>query len=85
MRNMIFAVGTMLTLAACTQTQQGAAAGAGVGALGGAIVAGEGQRTEGALVGAAVGGLAGALIGDAQEPGKCRYRDQYGRVYIADC
>lgn len=85
MKKIIIAAAATLALAGCNQTQQGAAVGAGVGALGGAIIAGDGNRTEGALVGGAVGGLAGALIGNAQEAGKCRYRDSYGRIYVADC
>ena len=40
-------------------TAKGAGIGAVAGALGGAIIAGEGSRTKGAII----GGLAGALIG----------------------
>lgn len=29
--------------------------------------------------------MAGALIGQANEPNRCRYRDGYGRVYVAAC
>jgi hypothetical protein len=39
----------------------------------------------GAAVGGAIGGVAGALIGNANEPGRCIYRDRYGRRYTASC
>ena len=57
-----------------TPTQRGAAVGAGLGAVGGAIIGNQmhGQSGEGALIGAAAGGLAGALIGD----GKAQQRQQ---------
>ncbi len=69
-----------LSLAACAPVQESVrdnpntAAGAGIGAVGGALigsaVAGKGRRTEAAVIGAVVGGLAGGAIGnrmDAQE------------------
>ncbi|TIR84116.1 MAG: hypothetical protein E5X04_02035, partial [Mesorhizobium sp.] len=61
--------------------------GAAIGGLGGAAVgaAVANDPVEGAVVGGAVGAVAGALIGRASESGKCRYRDRYGRVYIARC
>lgn len=69
-------------LAACNNTQRGAVVGGAGGAAVGAAVTGTGQ---GALVGGAVGAAAGALVGRATEPGKCIYRDQYGREYVANC
>ena len=39
----------------------------------------------GAVAGGAVGAVAGALIGRASEPGRCIYRDRYGRQYVAAC
>ncbi len=48
-----------------TPTQEGAVAGAAVGAGAGAIVGHQsGKAGEGALIGAGVGALGGALIGD---------------------
>lgn len=72
-----------LPLGACSQTEKGAAIGGLGGAAVGAAVAGD--PVEGAVVGGAVGAVAGALIGHASERGKCRYRDEYGRVYVARC
>ena len=69
-----------LAMSACAPVQESVrenpntAAGAGIGAVGGALigsaVAGKGRRTEAAVIGAVVGGLAGGAIGnrmDAQE------------------
>lgn len=73
----------VLTIAGCTQTQQGAAVGAGAGAAIGAIATG---RPEGALVGAAIGGVTGAVIGRvAENSDNCYYRDRNGRRYTARC
>ena len=83
MKKAIFAVLCIAPLAACTPTEQGAAVGA---ASGGAIGAAVSGNAEGALAGAAIGGAAGALIGRASEGStQCRYRDSYGRVYVARC
>lgn len=72
-----------LSLAGCTQTEQGAAIGAGTGAVIGGLATG---NARGAAVGAAIGGVSGALIGSVSEqPGQCYYRDRYGRRYIDDC
>ncbi|CAD7042446.1 membrane protein [Pseudorhizobium endolithicum] len=72
-----------LTLASCTQTEQGTAIGAGTGAVIGGLATG---NVRGAAVGAAIGGVSGALIGSvAEQPGQCYYRDRYGRRYIDDC
>ena len=57
----------MPLLPACntTPTQEGAVAGAALGAGAGAIIGHQqGKQGEGALIGAAAGALAGALIGD---------------------
>lgn len=74
-----------LAATACTPTQEGAAIGAGTGALIGTAIDGGGLG--GALVGGAIGAGAGALVGRAVEnqPGKCYYRDRYGREYTDDC
>jgi len=76
-------VAVMLTgLTACNNTQKGAVLGGASGAAIGAAATGD---AGGALVGGAVGAAAGALVGRATEPGRCIYRDQYGREYVADC
>lgn len=72
----------LMGLTACNNTQRGAVVGGAGGAAIGAATTGTGQ---GALVGGAVGAAAGALIGRATEPGKCVYRDAYGREYVAAC
>lgn len=76
----------LFAAAGCTSTEQRvggtAAAGAGTGAL---IAAATGSSGKGIATGALIGGAAGALIGAASTPGKCRYRDSYGKVYVADC
>ncbi|MCA1489448.1 YMGG-like glycine zipper-containing protein [Sinorhizobium alkalisoli] len=82
MKKMLLVAALILPLAACTQTEKGAAVGATSGAIIGGVVGGD---VEGAAVGAAVGGVAGALIGRASEPGYCIYRDRYGRRYTARC
>jgi hypothetical protein len=71
-----------LSVASCTQTEKGAGIGAASGAVIGGIATG---NVRGAAVGAAIGGVAGAVIGSAREPGKCYYRDRYGRRYVDDC
>ncbi|MCQ2003023.1 YMGG-like glycine zipper-containing protein [Rhizobium sp. NRK18] len=71
-----------LSVASCTQTEKGAGIGAASGAVIGGLATG---NVRGAAVGAAIGGVAGAVIGSANEPGKCYYRDRYGRRYVDDC
>lgn len=72
-----------LTLASCTQTEKGASIGAVSGAIIGGAVTG---NVRGAAVGAAIGGVSGAVIGNvADQPGRCYYRDRYGRRYIDRC
>ncbi|TIX01928.1 MAG: hypothetical protein E5V59_03225 [Mesorhizobium sp.] len=73
----------LIPLAACSRTEKGAAVGGLGGAAIGAAVAND--PVEGAVVGGAVGAIAGAVIGHASEAGQCRYRDRYGRVYVARC
>ncbi|NVP58361.1 YMGG-like glycine zipper-containing protein [Mycoplana rhizolycopersici] len=70
-------------LAGCTPTERGAGIGAATGAVVGGAVTGD---VRGAAVGAAIGGVSGAVIGNvAGQPGRCYYRDRYGRRYIAAC
>lgn len=73
---------TVLTVSACTQTEKGAAIGATSGAIIGGVAT---NKVGGAAVGALAGGAIGALIGNASEPGRCIYRDRYGRRYEAPC
>lgn len=85
MNKLILGLALLMPLAACSQTEQGATIGGLGGAAIGSAVAAPGNRAEGALVGGAVGAVAGALIGRANEPNQCRFRDRYGRVYVAPC
>ena len=85
MKKLLLCAALMMPLAACSQTEQGAAVGGLGGAVIGSAVASPGNRAEGALVGGAVGAVAGALIGRANEPNRCQYRDSRGRIYIAEC
>jgi hypothetical protein len=82
MRNMLIAVAAMAALTACSQTERGAVIGGATGAIIGGAASGD---AGGAVVGGGIGAVAGALIGNASEPGKCYYRDRYGRRFIADC
>lgn len=83
MKKMILIGCIGLSLAACTATEQGAGVGAATGAVVGGVATG---NVRGAAVGAAVGGAAGALIGNvADQPGRCYYRDRYGKRYIDRC
>ncbi|TIN24779.1 MAG: hypothetical protein E5Y31_16960 [Mesorhizobium sp.] len=83
MKKTMLLMALLVPLAACSQTEKGAAVGGLGGAAVGAAVAGD--PVQGAVVGGAVGAVAGALIGRASEPGECRYRDSRGRVYIDRC
>jgi phage tail tape-measure protein len=83
MKKAIVLAALLMALGACSQTEKGAAVGGLGGAAIGAAVAND--PVQGAVVGGAVGAVAGALIGRANEPDRCRYRDRYGRVYIARC
>lgn len=72
----------LVMLASCSQTERGAA----IGGVSGAVIGGAiSNDVGGAVVGGAVGAAAGALIGSANEPGRCYYRDRYGRRYVDDC
>ena len=74
-----------LPLLACTPTEQNATLGALGGAAVGAAVSSDADREKGALIGAGVGAVAGSLLGPGSQPGQCRYRDAYGREYVAAC
>jgi outer membrane lipoprotein SlyB len=75
----------LIPIAACTPAEQNATLGALGGAAVGAAVSSDEDRERGALIGAGVGAVAGSLLGPASQPGRCRYRDAYGREYIAEC
>lgn len=73
----------LLMLAACTQTEKGAVAGAVVG---GGVAAVSGANATGVAVATAGGAVAGALIGRSRDrAGYCRYRGGDGRIYEARC
>ena len=83
MKKLVVLIGMIATLSACTQTEKGAAIGAGSGAIIGGIAS---NSWGGAAIGAVAGGAVGALIGHSQEHrGYCIYRDRYGRRYEAPC
>jgi outer membrane lipoprotein SlyB len=84
-RALILAAALPIALAACTPTDQSTAVGALSGAALGAAVSSDSDRTKGAIVGAIAGAVAGNLIGQANEPGQCRYRDSAGNIFIAAC
>jgi hypothetical protein len=87
MKKILLVLPLTASVAACQMTpeNQSAVSGGVAGAAIGAAVSDDGDRLEGAALGAAVGTAAGALIGAANQPGQCRYRDAYGREYIAPC
>ncbi len=86
MKKILIGLAMLLPIAACTPTEQGAAIGAGSGALIGAAVSRPGDEGRGALIGGAVGAAAGALIGSSRErQGYCEYRDRRGRTYVDRC
>ena len=62
------------------------AAGAGIGAVGGALigsaVAGKGRRTEAAVIGAVVGGLAGGMIGNRMDEQERALRQQMANTGV---
>lgn len=83
MKKAIILILAGLSVAGCSQTEQGAGIGAASGAIIGGLATG---NVRGAAVGAAIGGVAGAVIGKVSEqPGQCYYRDRYGRRYVDAC
>lgn len=72
-------------LAACDTPTNSALAGAATGAAVGAAVSGDDDRLAGAAIGGTIGAIAGDYIGRTQDVTRCRYRDAYGREYIAAC
>ena len=84
MHKFLIIAATALSLTACTATQQGAAIGAGAGAIGGAALTG---NAAGTIVGAGIGGIAGAAIGDASDRNSntCVYQRPNGSTYRDVC
>jgi hypothetical protein len=73
----------LVSLSACTTTEQGATVGAVTGGVLGAAVTG---NAVGTVVGAGVGAVAGAALGEvAGQPGRCYYRNSRGRTFIDRC
>lgn len=85
MHKILIIAATVLSLAACTTTEQGAVVGAGAGAIVGAATTG---NLVGTAVGAGIGGVVGAATGEVlgrtsagsniciyQRPNGTRYRD----------
>lgn len=82
MKTIISAAATVVMLASCSKTEKAAVIGAASGAVIAGVVTGD---VRGAAIGAAAGGATGALVGRASEPGRCLYRDRFGRRYQARC
>ncbi|MDB5562593.1 MAG: rane protein [Hyphomicrobiales bacterium] len=73
----------LVSLSACTTTEQGATVGAVTGGVLGAAVTG---NAVGTVVGAGVGAVAGAALGQvAGQPGRCYYRNSRGRTFVDRC
>jgi outer membrane lipoprotein SlyB len=79
------AAASLTLLAGCVTPEQSTLLGAATGAAAGYAVSSDADKTKGALVGAAAGAIAGTLLGNANQPGKCRYRDANGNIFIANC
>ncbi len=76
---------SLALLAGCVTPEQSTLIGAATGAAAGYAVSSDADKTKGALIGAAAGAIAGTLIGNANQPGKCRYRASDGSIFIDDC
>ncbi len=87
MRKIIITLAAVLSLSACTSTQQGAAVGAVTGGvIGGAASGNVVGAGIGAAAGAGIGAVAGELLGrNANNPDQCYYRTPQGRTIIDDC
>lgn len=83
MKKILILCAALLSLSACTTTQQSAGVGALAGGVVGAVTTGS---VAGTVIGAGVGAVAGALIGEvANQPGKCYYKNSRGKTIIDDC
>ncbi|MBS3847836.1 YMGG-like glycine zipper-containing protein [Devosia sp. J2-20] len=87
MHKILILAATVLSLAACTTTQQGAAVGAGAGAVVGAVTTGNVVGTAvGAGIGGVVGAAAGNLLGKRQGyDNQCVYERANGTRYYDVC
>ncbi|TQS73457.1 hypothetical protein ERN12_06905 [Rhodobacteraceae bacterium] len=89
MRKALILVPAIFALAACQTANQTRTAGALTGAaLGTNIAKNKGSnRISGAAAGAAAGLLAGEVVAQNRnaDANQCRYRDAYGREYVANC
>ena len=84
MKKLLLIGAALLSLSACTSTQQGAVIGGAGGAVLGSVATG--GSALGTVVGAGIGAVAGAAIGKvADQPGKCYYKNSRGQVYIDTC
>ncbi len=83
MKKILILGAALLSLSACTTTQQSAGVGAVAGGVVGAVTTG---TVAGTVIGAGVGAVAGAVIGEvANQPGQCYYKNSRGKTYIDDC
>lgn len=74
-----------VALSACTAREERAATGAGIGAVGGAIIGGLATgRAGGAVAGGIIGAAGGAIIADATRPRSryCRVWSDYQQRYV---
>lgn len=87
MHKILIIAATCLSLAACTTTQQGAAVGAGAGAIVGAATTGNLVGTAvGAGIGGVVGAAAGNVLGRVQGSSDiCVYQRPNGSTYRDTC
>jgi hypothetical protein len=83
MKKILIVLAVTAGVIGCTNTERGAV----IGGLGGAAIGtAVSDDAGGAIIGGIAGATAGALIGNvADQPGRCYYRDRYGRRYIARC
>lgn len=83
-KNFLLALIAVIALAGCTTSDRDSAVlGGATGAVVGGVATG---NVKGAAVGGAIGAGAGVLINRlVNQPGYCRYRNRYGRTYIARC
>ncbi len=84
MKKVLIGLALLIPLAACSNTERGAAIGGLGGAAVGCVVAS--NCVEGAIIGGAGGAIAGAVIGSVSDrPGYCEYRNRRGQIYVDRC
>ena len=84
MKKILFALPLIAALAACETRNGTIATSAAAGALAGAALDDDGNRSQGAAAGALLGAGAGALI-SRQGYGNCTYQRADGSRYTAAC